>query len=424
MLNKRGARSIVSEIVAGEITATEVTSAYLVRIAEREPEVQAWAHLDRVNALRQADALDRGPIRGPLHGIPVGVKDIIDTSDLPSEYGSPIYAGYRPRADASCVAVLRAAGAIVLGKTVTTEFATSHPGPTRHPQDPKRTPGGSSSGSAAAVADKMTLVALGTQTMGSVIRPAAYCGIVGYKPSFGLINRAGIKPQAESLDTVGILARSIDDAALVGSVLFGAPSAFTGALARPPRIALYRGSNWNILERAANDALNAATDRLSKYGAVITDAGSPAILSAALDAQLKIVGYELARALAYEWDNHREKLSSTLCDLIQYGFAVPFDDYLDAQNTAFQARQWIAASFAQFDLWLTASAPGEAPQGLSSTGDPVLNRLWSLLHLPVLTLPFGRGPAALPLGIQLVGPFRADAHFLQSARWIEAALIE
>jgi len=425
MPNELGAADVIRRIAEGKTTAEAVLRACLERIDQREEEVRAWAYLDRAGALARARAGDRGD-RGAsaqLRGLPVAIKDIMDTADMPTQYGSPIYAGHRPAADAACVALLRAAGAIVIGKTVTTEFAASHPGKTRHPRAPDRTPGGSSSGSAAAVADGMVPVALGTQTMGSVIRPAAYCGIVGFKPSFGLINRAGVKPQAESIDTIGVLGRTVDDVAPVAAVLTGMSVAdFAQTLPRAPRIGLYRGPDWSKVEAPAEAALEAAARSLSKSGARIEEIGEAAILRQALDAHLSIVLYELARSLAFEWNIHRAQISPMLAGLIEGGLACPFARYFAAQNVAATARAWIGEAFAERDFWLTASAPGEAPQGLDNTGDPVLNRAWSLLHLPVVTLPAGQGPAGLPLGVQLIGRHGGDAALLAAARWAEARL--
>jgi Asp-tRNA(Asn)/Glu-tRNA(Gln) amidotransferase A subunit family amidase len=258
--------------------------------------------------------------------------------------------------------------------------------------------------------------------MGSVIRPAAYCGVVAFKPSFGAINRAGIKPQAESIDTVGIFGRTMGDVTPVAAVLTGArPEAFSAMLQRPPRVALYRGPDWSKVERPAEDALDAAAARLAEMGATIREVGDIELLRKALDAHLKIVVYELARALAYEWDRHRDAISPVLAGLIEAGNACSFDEYIAAQAIAHAARDWIAGTFTETDLWLTVSAPGEAPLG-DNTGDPVLNRVWSLLHLPVITLPAGRGPAGVPLGIQLIGAFRRDAALLAAARWVEAQL--
>jgi len=414
---------VIRQIAAGETSSEAAVRACLERIEAREDAVRAWEVVDVEGALAAARERDRASSRGPLHGVPIGIKDIMDTADLPTSYGSPIYAGHRPAADAACVALLRAAGAVVVGKTVTTEFATTHPGKTRHPEDITRTPGGSSSGSAAAVADGMVPVALGTQTMGSVIRPAAYCGVVGFKPSFGMINRAGIKPQAESIDTVGVFGRAVDDVALVAAVLMGAPpDAFDGTPDRAPRVTLYRGPDWRAAEPPADAALTEAAQRLRDAGATITELQRAPILEDALGAHLTIVTYELARALTFEWVHHRDRFSAVLTGLVRAGLATPFADYVAAQATAGAARSWIAQTFAQTDLWLTASAPGEAPAGLESTGDPVLNRVWSVLHVPTVTLPVGRGPHGLPLGVQLIGSAGGDASLLRAARWIEATL--
>lgn len=418
------ASGTIRRIAAGETTAEDVTRACVERIALREPAVQAWAYFDPERALAAARAFSRAA-SGPLLGLPIGIKDIFDTADMPTEYGSPVYAGHRPAADAACVALLRAAGATILGKTATTEFATSHPSKTRHPRSPGRTPGGSSSGSAAAVSDGMVPVALGTQTMGSVVRPAAYCGVVGFKPSFGLVNRAGAKPQAESIDTVGVLGRAIDDVSSVVAILMGASvDALSETLDRPPKIAVYRGPDWSKVENYADASLDRVARSLAKSGAVVSEIGEVPLLRRALDAHLKIVVYELARALSYEWLEHRAKLSPILGGLIAAGHACTFAEYLEAQDLADKARRWIEQAFAEADtdFWLTASAPGEAPEGLENTGDPVLNRVWSLLHLPIVTLPAGEGPNGLPLGVQLVGRFRRDPALIAAARWAAGRL--
>ena len=420
-LNELGTGEIIRRVAAGESTAEAMTRACLDRIAARETAVQAWAHLDPDAAIARAKACDRAAA-GPLRGLPVGIKDVMDTADMPTEYGSPIYAGHRPAADAACVAILRAAGAVILGKTVTTEFATTFAGKTRHPLAPGRTPGGSSSGSAAAVADGMVPVALGTQTMGSVIRPAAYCGAVGFKPSFGLINRAGIKAQAESIDTIGLIGRTVEDVAPVAAVLMGAPpGAFDGELLRPPRILLYRGPDWSKVEAPADAALESAAKRLVAAGAIVTEQGDVPLLKEALDAHLSIVVFELARSLAYEWGAHRTRLSPVLAGLIRAGLNCSFEKYQAAQKIADAARAWFDAAFDDIDFWLSVSAPGEAPEG-TSTGDPVMNRLWSLLHGPLVTLPAGQGPHGMPLGVQLIGRRNEDAALIAAARWAAARL--
>lgn len=424
MLNELSPSDMLARIALGETTAEAVAQACLGRIAEREDAVKAWEYLDPDLALERARRVDSQPMGGLLRGLPVGIKDIIDTADMPTGYGSPIYAGHRPRADAACVALLRAAGAVPMGKTVTTEFATTFAGKTRNPHAFGRTPGGSSSGSAAAVADLMVPVALGTQTMGSVIRPAAYCGVVAFKPSFGTINRAGIKPQAESIDTVGVFGRSVDAVALVTAVLAGSqPETFSRMPTHPPRFGVYRGPDWNSIDPAADAALDVAARCFSEAGATVREIRTSQLLRDALDAHLIVVTYELAAALAYEWATYRSELSPILTQLIERGHSHTYDRYLAAQAVASESRRWFNEQFDDVDAWITASAPGEAPEGFD-TGDPVFNRVWSLLHVPAITLPSGVGPHGLPLGIQLIGPFRKDGNLAGTARWAEAQLAQ
>ena len=413
---------MLTRIARGETTAEAVMQSCLTRIAGREDAVRAWEYCDPDRALAAARRVDAEVSGGALRGLPIGVKDIMDTADMPTGYGSPIYAGHQPRADAACVALLRAAGAIPVGKTVTTEFATTFAGKTRNPHALDRTPGGSSSGSAAAVADLMVPVALGTQTMGSVIRPAAYCGVVAFKPSFGTINRAGIKPQAESIDTVGVFGRSVDAVTPVAAILAGAlPQAFGGVPARPPHFGVYRGPDWSSIDPAADAALSAAAGCFAEAGATVHEIPANPLLREALDAHLVIVTYELAAALAYEWSAYRSELSPILTQLIERGRSHTYERYLAAQSVASESRRWFNDQFHDVDAWLTASAPGEAPLGFD-TGDPVFNRVWSLLHVPAITLPAGAGPHGLPLGIQVVGAFRKDRELAVSARWAEAQL--
>jgi len=422
-LNELSAAAASVLVAVGKVTSRELVETCLLRIEEREPEVGAWAWLDPEQALAEADARDREARRGPLHGVPVGIKDIMDTADMPTEHGSPIYRGNRPAADAAVVAALRAAGAVVMGKTVTTEFAAFHPGKTANPHNPAHTPGGSSSGSAAAVADFMVPLALGTQTMGSVIRPAAFCGVIGYKPSFGTFARAGVKPSSDSVDTIGLFARSLDDVVLLSMALTGsAPEDFDATLDRAPRIGLFRGPHWPKAEPAAAAHLEEAARTLAAAGAAVSEIAAPALLSEAFDAHRTIVVYEMALALGHEWHVHRDLLSPALSEMLATGVACPFARYLAAQEVVDRARQWLADNFGGVDVWLGPSAPGEAPKGLTGTGDPVFNRLWTVLHTPCLTLPAGRGPQGLPLGVQAIGRFRDDARLIAAARWIERRL--
>jgi Asp-tRNA(Asn)/Glu-tRNA(Gln) amidotransferase A subunit family amidase len=422
-LNRLTASAAAALVAEGKISARQLVETCLLHIEAREPTVGAWVWLDPEQALVEADARDAERPRGPLHGVPVGIKDIMDTADMPTEHGSPIYRGNRPAADASVVAALRAAGAVIMGKTVTTEFAAFHPGRTTNPHNPAHTPGGSSSGSAAAVADVMVPLALGTQTMGSVIRPAAFCGVIGYKPSFGTFARAGVKPSSDSVDTIGLFARSLDDVVLMSAVLTGGERGdFDGSLDRPPRLALFRGPHWSKAEPAAAAHLENAARTLAAAGAAVSEIAAPPLLAEAFEAHRTIVVYEMALALAYERQAHAALLSPALADMLATGAATPFARYLAAQQTVDRARTWLAENFGAADAWLTPSAPGEAPEGLAATGDPVFNRLWTVLHTPCLTLPAGRGPRGLPLGVQLVGRFRDDARLIAAARWVERRL--
>lgn len=421
-LNHLSAAEARRQIAAGTITAEALVRDCLERIGERDAQVQAWVHCDPEAAIAQARAVDGGSRQGALAGVPVAFKDVIDTCDMPTQYNSPIYRGHRPRADAACAALVRQAGGIVLGKTVTTEFATRTPGPTRNPHNPDYSPGGSSSGSAASVADFMVPLAFGTQTGGSNIRPAAYCGIVGYKPSFGTINRAGLKSLSESLDTIGVMARTVEDCALLVNVVSARPLPDFQAKARPPRIGLHRTLRWKDASPATHDALERAAAALAKAGAQVSDFELPAEFDRVYEAQELIMNFEAARSLAYERFNHADLLSTHLRDTLQEHWVMPRNRYDDAMRLARACRRVFDGLLSDVDVLLTPSAPGEAPKGIESTGSSLFNRNWTLLGAPCVTLPFGRGPAGLPLGVQLVGRYDDDARVLQSAEWVRQAL--
>jgi len=424
-LRSLSVREAAERIAAGRLTAEALVTAFLDRIAAREETVGAWHYLDREQALAAARRRDGEAPRGPLHGVPVAVKDLIDTVDMPTAYGSPIYRGHRPAADASCVALARAAGAIVLGKTVTTEFACFTPGKTANPHNPAHTPGGSSSGSAAAVADGMAPLAFGTQTAGSVIRPAAYCGVVGYKPSFGLINRAGVKPLADSLDTIGVMARTVEDAAFFVGVLAERPA--LRRLPPPsatPRFGLYRTPVWDEAEAATAAALDTAREALARAGVEVVELAIAPEHEGLNRAQERIMGFEIVRALAYERLEHSAELSPALAQLLDAGLAVGADAYDRAQAEAAAARDLLPAFFGVCDAVLVPAAPGEAPAGLGATGNPVFNRMWTLLGVPCVTLPVRRGESGLPTGVQLVGRIGDDARLLAAALTLERALAQ
>ncbi len=419
------AREAARRIAARQLTAEALAAAYLDRIAARESVVGAWQYLDREQALAEARRRDAEPPRGPLHGVPIAVKDLIDTVDMPTGYGSPIYRGHRPAADASCVALARAAGAVVLGKTVTTEFATFTPGKTANPRNLAHTPGGSSSGSAAAVADGMAPLAFGTQTAGSVIRPASFCGVAGYKPSFGLIGRAGVKPLADSLDTVGVLARTVEDAAFFAGVLTERPALRHLAVpAQAPRFGLYRTPMWDEAEPAAAAALDRARAALEHAGARIDEIAIVPEHHGLTEAQDKIMGFEMARSLAYERIRHSALLSPRLAQQLDLGMAVGADEYDAARALAETARAGLGGFFGDCDAILTPAAPGEAPAGLGYTGNPVFNRMWTLLGVPCATVPAHWGESGLPTGVQLVGRAQDDPRLLACAAFLERALAQ
>lgn len=418
-LSEITAAEAARQLAVSETTSEALVAACLERIAEREASVRAWAFVDRAAALAQARALDRMPRRSRLHGVPFGIKDIIDTADLPTEYNSPIYRGHRPRADAACVTLLKQAGCVILGKTVTTEFANNPPSQTRNPHNGAHTPGGSSSGSAAAVADGMVPLALGTQTGGSVIRPAAYCGTFAIKPSFGAINRAGTKFLAESLDTIGIFARGAEDLSLAMELVTGrSPSSTTGQ----PRIGFCRTPRWSVADSAVQAALERAARSLAKAGAQLRDFELPPGSADLFDRHKVIMGYETARALGWEYWNHREQLSATLLARLDEGWKVPRADYDAMREQARRLRRQLAEMLREVDFLLTPSAPSEAPASLASTGDPVFNRAWTLLGVPCVTLPHGKGPHGLPLAVQLVAAHETDMTLLGWARWVNSVL--
>jgi Asp-tRNA(Asn)/Glu-tRNA(Gln) amidotransferase A subunit family amidase len=420
--NQASATEAARQIAAGELTSERLVRACLERIAERDADVGAWEHVDPEAALAEARARDTSPPLGPLHGVPVGVKDIIDTADMPTGYGSQIWSGHRPARDAACVALVRAAGGVVLGKTVTTELAYFTAGRTTNPHNLGHTPGGSSSGSAAAVADQMVPVTLGTQTAGSIIRPAAFCGVVGYKPSFGTISRGGVLPFAESLDTVGAFARGVADAALLASVAAGRPDLLVPGTPGPvPRVGVDRTAAWELLSAAGQLAVTDAARRLALAGADVSDAALPAWFAELPGAQATVMAFEAARSFAPELREHGARLSPRLRALLDEGASRNPSEYLEALGLAQAGRHELAALFERHDLLLTPSAPGTAPAGLETTGDPVFNRTWTLLGTPCVHLPTATD-RGLPIGVQLVGRPGDDGRVLAMAAWAERQL--
>jgi Asp-tRNA(Asn)/Glu-tRNA(Gln) amidotransferase A subunit family amidase len=420
----------------GAITSEQLVRSCLARVDEVDAEVRAWAFLDPEHALTQArDADERrlsGRPLGPLHGVPVGVKDIIDTADMPTECGSALYAGRTPSRDAASVARLRAAGAVVMGKTVTTEFATYAPGKTRNPHNPAHTPGGSSSGSAAAVAAGMVPLALGSQTNGSVVRPAAFCGVHGFKPTHGLISRHGVLQTSRTLDQLGCFARTVEDLALLAEQLVGyderdpdtrprARIPFVAVAAEepplPPMFAFVRTPVW---ERAEPETREAFAELVAHLGDRVEELELFPAAGAAWDCHRTIMEAEMAANLEREWDRGRDRLSASLRDQLARGRQVGALDYQRAHARIRPLHDAFLELFEQrYDAILTPAAPGPAPKGLDSTGDPVFCTLWTLCGMPAVSLPLMQAASGLPIGVQLVGPRDGDARLLRTARWLE-----
>jgi Asp-tRNA(Asn)/Glu-tRNA(Gln) amidotransferase A subunit family amidase len=427
-----------ADIREGRIASAELVADCLNRIDTVEGEVQAWTFLDRDHALRQAEAADahrkQGKALGPLHGVPIGIKDIFDTGDMPTEYGSPLWAGHTPRRDSTAVERLRSAGAIIMGKTVTTEFAYFHPGKTRNPHDPARTPGGSSSGSAAAVAAHMVPGAIGSQTNGSVIRPAAFCGVVGFKPSHGLIPRSGVLALSRTLDHVGVFARTVEDAALIAENIAGydADDSDTRPIAQPPlskvaqsepplppRFAFVRSAVWEETEPVTRQAFAELIDAM---GDSVTEVDIGSNSARIIDLHRTIMEVEMAHNLHRDYEKGRDRLSERLRQLIERGRNYSAVDYLRAVAAREPFNAALDELFDEYDAIVTPAAPGEAPRGQSSTGNPIFCTTWTYLGTPAVTLPLLSSPAGLPIGVQLVARRNNDARLLRSARWLVKTL--
>ena len=425
------AHGAAAAIRAGTMTSEHLIRACLERISEREETVGAWAFIDPDYALEQARARDRQQPLGPLHGIPVGLKDIFDTADMPTENGALLHAGRRPETDAGATEILRAAGAVIMGKTVTAEFAVSHPGKTANPHDPRRTPGGSSSGSAAAVADFMVPLALGTQTTGSVIHPASYCGILGYKPTFGSITRHGIHINAHRQDHVGMFARSLEDMALIADVLMvldrrdrdmrrlpglNLAAALAGKQDTAPRLAFVKGPVWDL---AGEDARTACDQLMKKLGGAVEEIDLPPAFDNAVAWHTLIFEVNQAATFGGLTEEEAGKLSADLRGRIAKGASVAGAEYVRAVRNADALDGALEDIFSRFDALLTTAAPSAAPLGLHSTGNANLNAIWSLCGTPVLSLPVMKGEGGMPLGAQIIGRKGEDARLFRTARWLE-----
>lgn len=411
----------------GQLTAAAVMEACLARMAAREPVVQAMAHFDPRAAMQAAEAADRklkaGAGTGPLQGVPLGVKDVLDTADWPTTYNSPIWAGHRPRADSAAVALARRAGAIIIGKTVTTEFATREPGPTTHPQNPSHTPGGSSSGSAAGVASGFFPIAFGTQTSGSIVRPSAYCGVVGFKPTRGTINRAGMRVVSETLDTIGAIARTVADcAALVQAASNCDYGDIERKPERAPRLALSFGHAPDMADRDTQQLIDRVASAAVRAGAEVVPIELPQTVLAAARNHRTVMYGEGAQSLSWELSTAPDQLSAVLRGHLQWGAQQPPGMLEAARQVLAEAQRAFVEVTSGFDAVLTPSATGEAPVGLHSTGDPAFNLLWTALFAPCVTVPAGQGSTGLPLGIQIVARPGEDRAALTWARWLQDAL--
>lgn len=409
----------------GEVEPQALVARSRARIEAREPDIMAWQELDWAFVQRQIDDLAARPMnaRGVLYGLPVGVKDLFDTADLPTAYGSEIYRGHRPAADAAAVARLRAEGAIVIGKTVSTEFAYWKAGNTRNPLNPAHSPGGSSSGSAAAVADGMVPLAIGSQTAASTIRPAAYCGIVGFKPTRGLVSLAGAKALASSLDTIGVFASDVAGAALIAGALSGRHDWMAvDEIQRPPSLGLLRSPEWDGVSPACLDAVQGAADLATQHGARVRRENAPAGFSGLAEIQATIMAVEAAHDLFSERHHHFDRLSQPLRDLLTEGDNIIPAVYDDACRQRDDAIRRLDTLFGDADVLMAPSALGTAPLFEDGTGDPAMSRAWTLLGLPSISIPCGSGDTGLPLGLQLAARPGQDRRLIAVAAWLSRVL--
>lgn len=419
------AAAAADAIAAGSLTSEALVRACLDRIAEREETVQAWAWLDPDAAIAEARRRDAEAPRGPLHGVPVGIKDIIDTGDMPTEYNSPLYPGHRPARDAACVSILRSAGLVVLGKVTTVEFASlGRNAPTRNPRNPGHTPGGSSSGSGAAVGGGMVPLALGTQTGGSVIRPASFCGVFGMKPSYGLIGTEGIKVYAQSLDTIGYMARSAGDLTRLSLVLGVVDEAPKAVALRALRVGVCPTPHWAEAAPETRDAIERAAGRLAEAGAAVEVVADPPAFIGLTEAQDRIMHWEGRGAYRAEYLAQPDILHPAFRDEVENARGRTILQINEAYDHMARARTEFATAFEGCDAWLTPAVIGEAPAGLESTGEALFNRMWTALHGPCITIPAHRGPNGLPVGVQIVSPRLSDARLLAVAEAVSPLLAE
>jgi len=434
-LSAREARALIDD---GVLTSQQLVEACLDRIEELEASIGAWAHLDRELALEQARAADafrsRGLPTGALHGLPIGIKDIIDVSGFPTEDGTVLHKGRAPSTDATLVSLLKEAGAIILGKTVTTELAVYAPGKTRNPHNTEHTPGGSSSGSAAAVACAMVPLAVGTQTNGSLIRPASYCGVYAFKPSFARISRFGVLKQSSPLDTVGVFARNLEDLALIADVLMRydgqdsdmkptAPPCINKIMEQPvpaqPHFAFVRTAKWDQIEQSSKDGFRELIDAVNeKTEGSIDIVSLPSVFDDLHDHHRTIMEADLAKSFASEYSDGKAKLSTVLCEMIERGQKVSTTEYSSSVAKIKEYGDILQTIFEDYEAILTPAASGPAPQGLESTGSPVFSTIWTFCGNPAINLPILQGANDLPVGVQVVGDKGDDARLFRTSRWL------
>jgi Asp-tRNA(Asn)/Glu-tRNA(Gln) amidotransferase A subunit family amidase len=436
--NQLSASDARSAIESGLLSSQELVAACLARIDELEDSIGAWAHLDRDQAMAQANAADkfrrRGLELGPLHGLPIGIKDIIDTADYPTERGTVLHQGRQPTQDATLVSLLKEAGAIILGKTVSTEMAVFSPGKTRNPHNPEHTPGGSSSGSAAAVSAAMVALSVGTQTNGSVIRPASYCGVYGFKPSFARISRQGVLTQSPPLDTVGVFARSLEDLALIADVLmrFDAQDPAMVPIAPPcigkvlnqevpaeQHFAFVRSPVWDQVEQVTKDGLRELIDAVNECQEKTIDiVDLPTSFAELHEHHRQIMEADLARNFAGEYERGKSELSTVLREMIERGQQVSTSDYENALVKMQDYDVFLEEIFDEYDAILTPATSGPAPAGIDATGSPVMNTIWTFCGTPAINVPLLQSPEGLPIGVQMVGAKNDDARLFRSTRWL------
>ena len=422
------------KVRAGLLSSVELVKACLAHIEETDGQIKAWAQLDPDRALAQATEMDAirqsGRPIGPLHGVPIGLKDIVDTTDFPTERGTPIFAGRQPDSDAAIVERLREAGAVILGKTVTTELAFLHPSETGNPHNPEHTPGGSSSGSAAAVAAYHVPLAIGTQTNGSVIRPASFCGTYGFKPTRGLISRRGILQTSKSLDQVGVFGRTLEDVALLSDVIAGydprdplsyprpRPKMLEGCQAEAPVEPALAWFELPFADRLTDDGRDGVEEVVNALGARVEKIPSPKAFAGLIDIQRVIHEYEICHHLEDTFDAHWDQVSASLQPVVQRGRTITDAQYEDALGTMAAAQNFFSEFFNDYDAVIAPSATGEAPKIGPGTGDPVFCTIWTLAGLPCLSLPLLVGEHGLPIGVQLIGAVEEDDRLLRTANWI------